>query len=472
MAIITKRSKSCTYTYDDEIFTIKTIQGRSRLVYIGTETDGAKIKIPDGITDISFMFSRTAVKSVPKIPASVIYAECAFYKCTQLKTAQVHAPGLKYAQRMFFGCRSLIWASMKDTPNIIDADSAFGRCDSLEEFKAWPKMLENGQSMFAGCTRLSELPSFKGTALTNTIKMCMGCSSLYVVTGAPENLRYAKEMFRESALIKAMDLSACNKLEDISGIYNGCAFLRWPGKLPPNITTAEYAYKDTAITCTPDLSACMELANAKGMFKNCLNLKKSSKLPVSLEHAASMYEGCRALTTQPDISCTVIENMTSMFERTAITHPRSLPKWVIDASSAYANTPIQIVPPNFSDHPTLSDAAAMFKECKNLQGIPDYPKKLSRASEMCQGCINLKQIGPLDKCADIENTYGMFQGCTGLDSSGLPDLMADTLDRIQNYGLMFQGTPHPGLKWNDDDDSSVKLDILYGGNGRIDLVDT
>lgn len=64
-------------------------QSKQYLCYIGSETDGSKIKIPDGIKSCMGMFAGTDIESVPDIPDSVLFVDGMCLRCRNLKTASV-----------------------------------------------------------------------------------------------------------------------------------------------------------------------------------------------------------------------------------------------------------------------------------------------------------------------------------------------------------------------------------------------
>ncbi len=125
------------------------------LKYIGKETDGENIKIPDGITNCSSMFfaCKTLI-SAPKIPEGVKKCRDMFNGCTALLIAPVIPKGVIDCGYMFFNCKALTKAS--DIPEGVEnGKDMFYRCESLSEIPQIPQTITNGDGMFFG-TKIHE----------------------------------------------------------------------------------------------------------------------------------------------------------------------------------------------------------------------------------------------------------------------------------------------------------------------------
>ena len=84
------------------------------LHYIGSETDGSKIKIPDGIKSCLGMFAGTDIESVPAIPDSVVYITDMYLGCKNLK--QIAALHNRF----------------KDEPYHCVSHGAYSQCNNIE----------------------------------------------------------------------------------------------------------------------------------------------------------------------------------------------------------------------------------------------------------------------------------------------------------------------------------------------------
>ena len=146
-----KKYKGCLgeFQYDDTEFKFK----NKRLRYIGTETDGAKIKIPAGITNCDYMFSGcTFLVRAPKIPVGVTNCDGMFNECNSLVEAPEIPVGVTDCYSMFYGCSSLTKAPVIPT-SVTDSRYMFCDCFSLQERPAVPDHLvgEQSDTMFHNC---------------------------------------------------------------------------------------------------------------------------------------------------------------------------------------------------------------------------------------------------------------------------------------------------------------------------------
>lgn len=134
-----------------------------RLVYAGKETDGSRIKIPDGITSCSFMFAGRSghlIKSMPAIPESVTDTD-----------------------GMFFGCKELELLGENKLPsNLINSVDMFSGCGKLKDAPDIPRTVEFAENMFKDCKSLENAPSVKTTQL-NGQSLFDGCSDQVRISG-------------------------------------------------------------------------------------------------------------------------------------------------------------------------------------------------------------------------------------------------------------------------------------------------
>lgn len=172
-----------SFTYDPNEFELQKInvpasdefEGGSfmALRYVGTETNGSNIQIPNGIKDVSYMFMNRDITSMPHLPNSAedAYGMCA--GCKSLLTADAALPkSLKRSQFMFMACDNLqqgpafvssenadyMFAgcrAMKNTPKLANgmehADYMFYECDGLSQQPTVPKTMRSCENMTHGC---------------------------------------------------------------------------------------------------------------------------------------------------------------------------------------------------------------------------------------------------------------------------------------------------------------------------------
>lgn len=169
------------FSYSEDQFCLsKDVDGNPFLEYIGTEMDGSKIVIPEGIRDATGMFQDKMITSQPKIPDSVQTADC-----------------------MFAGCENLVAAG--ELPNgLTSADYMYACCPSLEKTGILPETLLSAQGMFDGCTALREV-----SPIPNGIKdiryMFWDCPSADQVE-LPEGIR-PEDVYGLTAEMEQDDLS-------------------------------------------------------------------------------------------------------------------------------------------------------------------------------------------------------------------------------------------------------------------------
>jgi len=93
-----------TFDYDDEEFKIK----NGCIHYIGNESDGNKIKIPEGIKNCSFMFHGCEfLVNAPVIPDGVMYCNFMFKGCSSLVNPPIIPKSVLNCGHMFKDCVSL-----------------------------------------------------------------------------------------------------------------------------------------------------------------------------------------------------------------------------------------------------------------------------------------------------------------------------------------------------------------------------
>ena len=92
------------FQYDDTEF----IEKSGNLHYIGTETDGSRIKIPKGIINCTFMFEGCNIVTPPTIPKGVTLCFGMFRNCKSLIKAPDIPEKTTNCCTMFYGCDSLI----------------------------------------------------------------------------------------------------------------------------------------------------------------------------------------------------------------------------------------------------------------------------------------------------------------------------------------------------------------------------
>jgi len=158
--IINYHGKLGTFKYNNKKFQIVS----DHLCYIGSETDGSKIKIPEGILDCSYMFMNSKIKTPPIIPEGVTNCEGMFARCTYLEIAPVIPDNVQDCGLMFLGCTSLIEAPAIPK-SVFWAHYMFSDCISLIEGPTIPESVASCAYMFKNCRALKNRPTLPYNAL-------------------------------------------------------------------------------------------------------------------------------------------------------------------------------------------------------------------------------------------------------------------------------------------------------------------
>ena len=163
-----------TFTFDPQVFQLKNMQatmpdGSTRdiesLIYIGKETNGAKIQIPEGIRDISGMFAGSNLTSVPAIPGSVERMNMTFMNCKDLQTAKITIPpSVQEMNLTFAGCDHLEKAPAVIPGTVRDCDYCFAGCASLKTTPKFGNGIESMEGVLLDCRNLAKTPSIPKTA--------------------------------------------------------------------------------------------------------------------------------------------------------------------------------------------------------------------------------------------------------------------------------------------------------------------
>lgn len=129
------------------------------LRYIGSETDGSKIHIPEGINSIDLMFTNSKIKSAPKIPMGVESMFAAFASCHNLQTADIIIPPtVKSGEFMFTDCKKLQTGPSVVPGTIDNANYMFAGCGELQNTPKLGRGIQQGEYMFACCKSLTREP--------------------------------------------------------------------------------------------------------------------------------------------------------------------------------------------------------------------------------------------------------------------------------------------------------------------------
>lgn len=166
------------------------------LRYIGAEIDGKRIKIPDGLTDASFMFmNNDSIESAPEIPMGVESTYAMFAQCSNLKTADiVIPPTVKDGPFMFANCRNLERGPKAIPGTMNDINYFMTGCVNLRNTPKLGKGIQFGECAFAGCKALTDAPNVP-KSMSEYQNMTTGCTGI----DAAQDEKARKALARERA---------------------------------------------------------------------------------------------------------------------------------------------------------------------------------------------------------------------------------------------------------------------------------
>lgn len=176
------------FEYDETMFEISHTEDKTEfLKYIGSEIDGKKIKIPNGVTKLDHTFEGTAIKTSPDMPDSVISADYECYNCADLELSGKLSKNLKSIENAWGECHAL-----KRAPYLSDsiekADFAFDGCENMTELYNLPRSLKHADGMCANCKSLTAIPDFPEN-LESADSFALNNTSLTKMPAVNENCR-------------------------------------------------------------------------------------------------------------------------------------------------------------------------------------------------------------------------------------------------------------------------------------------
>lgn len=149
------------------------------LKYIGKETDGNKIKIPDGISSLTLTFADTNITSAPKIPSSVESTSYMFSNCGQLKDANIKIPSkVRSTAAMFAGCNLLEHGPREIPGTVEDMSAMYVGCENLQNMPKLGKGIKCMDSSFANCVSLTQKPKIPSSVVVSDY-VTSGCVGIH-----------------------------------------------------------------------------------------------------------------------------------------------------------------------------------------------------------------------------------------------------------------------------------------------------
>ena len=198
-----------SFDYDDRQFELRQAVNPSQgdsdrgdfmfLAYIGKETEGKNILIPQGLENTAFMFAGTQIQSAPVIPDGVKRADCMFMDCHQLKEAKLDLPSsLESTAYMFANCEHLEKGPRVIPGTVKNADYMFGSCASLQHTPQIRPGVQSMDAAFMDCKTLTDAPKLPKTVRTAK-DATLGCTGIDQAKDAAQSARQERE---REAMIK------------------------------------------------------------------------------------------------------------------------------------------------------------------------------------------------------------------------------------------------------------------------------
>ena len=188
-----------SFSYDDTQFQS---MGDGRLKYIGAETDGANIQVPEGLVDGSEMFEQTGLTCGAKLPESLRIMNNMYRGCMDLKDPGVIPDGVTSMDGAY------AYTGIKETPQLPDtithANFAFDHCNRLERCGNFPANLKEADCMFSGDTVLQELPSELPDTVTDMDGFACGCENLKQAPKTGANVKNMSHAYASATSLEDM----------------------------------------------------------------------------------------------------------------------------------------------------------------------------------------------------------------------------------------------------------------------------
>lgn len=227
------------------------------LKYIGEETDGRKIHVPEGVRDASYMFSGTDLRRAPQLPDSVEIAMMTYMSCPRLKDASASLPAhLTDASFMFSDCAYLGKGPAHLPDELKYADYMFSDDPKLRNAPTIGSQVTSMDGAFAFCRSLNTPPKVPVGAKFSAVDMTYGCDFLDEKKDERDQKRFEKDRARADkrahsigvigqmgsmcaavAQFHAMRQRGCNVISAAYQVYKG----RKEGSLGRNFSDAQAA---------------------------------------------------------------------------------------------------------------------------------------------------------------------------------------------------------------------------------------
>lgn len=169
--------------------------------------------------------------------------------------------------------------------------------------------------------------------------------------------------------------------------FQGMQELTYISPLPESVKSVVGMCKGcTALETAPDWSNCSGLLDASEAYSQCTSLVDIPALPAAVRNASKMCYGCTELQKSPDlIGATSLVDATEMFDSCKkLTQP--------------------------SNAPSLKIMDSMYRNCINLEFMPDISNTVTSMVSTFEGDVSLSKLKTLP--SSVESVMSCFNGCT------------------------------------------------------------
>ena len=272
-----------------------------------------------------------------------------------IKTASVSVSGIKYIDRMFYGCTNLERVDL----------SKLNTCDVVYM-----------SSMFFGCSNLQslDLSNFDTSKVTRMQSMFSGCKSLQSLNVSKfdtSSVKSMSSMFSQCNSLTSLDLGSFDtaNVESMSSMFYGCS----------NLTELDLSgFKTGSVT------------NMSRMFSSCSELESldvSNFDTSNVTDMSYMFSGCKSLASLnvSGFDTGKVERMATMFSNCSELESLDLSSFdtssVTDMSCMFMSTDFEELDLSSFDTSSVTDVSYMFSSFRcpavDLSGF-----NLSKASNM------------------------------------------------------------------------------------------
>ncbi len=267
-----------TFDYNDEEFELIDEQsfesdgiygddntGPIFLHYIGTEKDGSKIHVPEGLKNADFLFAACdTLVTAPELPEGIESCVQTFESCGSLKKPSAIPKGVKNCGGMFWNCESLEEASVIPE-GVEQCDLMFRGCEALETAPSVPKGVRNCSEMFRNCRNLRTVSELSD-GIEDCFAMFAGCNHLKSAPEIPDTVKNCNYMFAGCEALEMVPKQSINAIY-CESMFEDCMFL----KNVPSLNGVEVCDR---------------------MFADCNSIQDAPVIPESVKTCKGMFHGC------------------------------------------------------------------------------------------------------------------------------------------------------------------------------------